>query len=306
MVKRKTNKQMKNSPTGEKHLYSIEWSDNNTSHFSWRAWCLLEDCWLSGEICLEPGLGCPSRRCRLQGHRLIELHLLTTLRTTKDVTAQGWMFGLPHFSCNILCCCEQVGNKWLEWLYPAASREGVQGHWARKSPCLPPAAPWCVPQAERPEATAEGSWARDPLGGAVPGPGLAEAQGAPQLQPRSALGWVCRHFSPRRTPEQGWTSSAIAPVTCPRELEPGAHPLRWPWLVPGLQAGHVGGTESDGHDTSRCRHLAWEGRSRPRGDCGCLPVRAAPAAQEPPDCPAGASFCVSSPWGLRSTQPASS
>ena len=98
-------------------LYSIEWSGNNTSHFSWRAWCLLEDCWLSGEICLEPGLGCPSRCCRVQGHRLIELHLLTTLRTTTDVTAQGWMFGLPHFSCNILCCCEQVGNKWLEWFF---------------------------------------------------------------------------------------------------------------------------------------------------------------------------------------------
>ena len=98
-------------------LYSIEWSDNNTSHFSWRAWCLLEDCWLSGEICLELGLGCPSWRCRLQGHRLIELHLLTTRRTTKDVTAQGWMFGLPPFSCNILCCCEEVGNKWLEWFF---------------------------------------------------------------------------------------------------------------------------------------------------------------------------------------------
>ena len=97
----------------------------------------------------------------------------------------------------------------------AASREGGQGRWVRKSPCPPPAAPGASHRL-RARATAKDAWACGPLSPgqscARPGPGRgtrgppASGLDQPQAEPD-------RPFPSRRTPEQGWASSAIAPVT---------------------------------------------------------------------------------------------
>ena len=153
---------------------------------------------------------------------------------------------------------------------PAASREGVQGRWARKSPCPLPAAPWCVPQAERPEATAEGAWARGPLGGVVawqrhkrpPNFGVGQPQAErddtfPPGVPLSRAGHPQPSPQSRPPKSQSWGPTASADH---------GHSWRFRqdvWVE--LEVMVIG------HSTPRCRRLAREGHSGPRGDCGVSP-----------------------------------